>query len=73
MADFAALQAKFDSDPALGRRFLSDPVGVLKSEGVDVAPQQAFEIQRAVSEIGRPSGPLQAARVDVSVSVTIRF
>lgn len=73
MVDFTSLQKKFDNDPALSKRFLSDPVGVLKSEGVDVAPQQVSGLQRSVSEISKAGPQATASKVDVSVSISIRF
>jgi hypothetical protein len=74
MTDFASLQEKFDKDPALSKRFIADPVGVLKSEGVDISPQQAAELKKSVSAIGKAGSKVAAgSKVDVSVSISVRF
>jgi hypothetical protein len=48
MADFGEIHRKLDSDRALYRRFLLDPVAVLAEHGVTLAPQQAFEFQHSI-------------------------
>jgi len=48
MADFGELQRRFDNDPALCKRFLSDPVGVLAEHDVILDPQHAFQLQQDV-------------------------
>jgi hypothetical protein len=53
MANFGEIQTKFDSDPALCKRFLLDPVGVLAELGVVLAPQQAFQLQQDVMNFTR--------------------
>ncbi len=76
MADFADIQAKFDQDPTLGKKFLSDPIGVLNSHGIQLTPQQAFEVQQAVSEVTRPStseAKAASIRVGITVGIVIRF
>jgi hypothetical protein len=76
MADFAHIQAQFDNDPALVKRFLSDPVGVLNAHGVQLTPQQAFGVQQAVSEVTQPNSPATEAlsiRVGVTIGIVIRF
>jgi hypothetical protein len=76
MADFADLQAKFDSDPALGKQFLSDPIGVLSQHGVQLSSQQAFNVQQAVAEVMRPGTPAPdraAARSGVFIGIVINF
>jgi hypothetical protein len=53
MADFGELQKKFDNDPDLCKRFLSDPVGVLAENDVVLAPQHAFKLQQDVMNFTR--------------------
>jgi hypothetical protein len=48
MADLGEIQRKFETDQALYRRFLSDPVGVLREHGVILTPQQGFELQYSI-------------------------
>jgi hypothetical protein len=48
MADLGEIQRKLDSDRAVYRRYLSDPIGVLAEHGVILAPQQAFELQHSI-------------------------
>jgi hypothetical protein len=66
MADFAGLQQKFDGDPELCKRFLSDPVGVLAENNITLSPQQAFRLQQDVEEFTRPIN----ATIDLHISVT---
>jgi len=73
MADAADLQKKFDTDPDLSKRFLSDPVGVLKGEGVVLTPQQEAELQKSVSDIAKAAPGVGASKVDVSITVSVRF
>jgi len=76
MADFADIQAKFDSDPDLAKRFMSDPIGVLSQHGVQLSPQQAFNVQQAVSEVTKPGAPETEAlsiRVGITIGIVIRF
>jgi len=53
MADLGEIQKKFDSDRGLRDRFLLDPVGVLKEQGIVLGPQQAFELQYSVLKATR--------------------
>jgi hypothetical protein len=73
MANFADLQNKFDRDPELCRRFLSDPIGVLSAEGVHLSPQQAFNLQQTVSDITRRGAAASHSSVGVGIVVEIRF
>jgi hypothetical protein len=76
MADFANIQTQFDNDPALGKRFLSDPVGVLSQHGLQLSPQQAFNLQQAVAEVTQPGAEARAAalpHISISISISIRF
>jgi hypothetical protein len=61
MADFSDIQTKFDNDPALAKQFLSDPIGVLRQHGVQLSPQQMFEVQKSVSEVTQVGTPALAA------------
>ena len=54
MADLARLQQRFDNEPELCKRFLSDPVGVLAENDVVLSPQQAFQLQQDVLDFTRP-------------------
>jgi hypothetical protein len=76
MADFASIQAQFDQDPTLKQRFLSDPIGVLNQHGVQLSPQQAFNVQQAVAEVTRPTTtPVEdlSIRVGITIGIVIRF
>ena len=53
MADLGEIQKKFDSDRGLRDRFLSDPIGVLREQGIVLGPQQAFELQYSLLEATR--------------------
>ncbi len=54
MADLARLQERFDNEPELCTRFLSDPVGVLAENDIVLSPQQAFQLQQDVLDFTRP-------------------
>jgi hypothetical protein len=74
MADFADIQAQLHNDPALAKRFLSDPVGVLHQHGVQLSPQQTFNLHKAVAEVTRPGAPTQAALLpNIRVFIGIRI
>jgi hypothetical protein len=66
MADFTKLQQKFDSDPDLCKRFLSDPVGVLAENDITLSPQQAFRLQQEVADFTRPIEASPDIKVHVS-------
>jgi hypothetical protein len=57
MADFGEIHRKLDSDRALYRRFLLDPVEVLREHGVTLSPQQAFEFQHSIMTFFSRKGP----------------
>ena len=69
MADFHQIQEKFDKDPELRKRFLRDPIGVLRELDVILGPQQAFQLQQDVANFQK-QGPSPAG---VHVGVTAVF
>ncbi len=63
MADFGEIHRKLDSDRALYRRFLLDPVRVLAEHGVTLSPQQAFEFQHAIMTFFARKGRNEAVNI----------
>ena len=70
MANFAEIQTNFDNDPALCKRFLQDPVGVLAELGVVLAPQQAFQLQQDVMNSTR-SAVITGSTINTQIAPTI--
>ena len=70
MADFADIQTKFDADPALRRKLLADPVGVLAQHGITLTPQQAFRLQQDVHDfMASQSGVTPDIEIGVGVGI----
>jgi hypothetical protein len=70
MADFARLQEKFDNEPELCKRFLSDPVGVLAENDIVLSPQQAFQLQQDVLDFTRPPAANPVVSPDIHIAIT---
>jgi len=70
MANFGEIQTKFDSDPALCKRFLLDPVGVLAEQGITLAPQQAFQLQQDVMNFTSPA-VIAEGKIHIGVRVKV--
>jgi hypothetical protein len=71
MADLARLQERFDNEPELCNRFLSDPVGVLAENDVALSPQQAFQLQQDVLDFTRPIPASPVVNPDFPIHVHV--
>lgn len=77
MADLVDLQNRLNKDKKLKGRFLRDPVGTLKSEGVDLSPEMERNVGYLVDKLKKPGAlvpgagiaPDDLAAITISISV----
>jgi hypothetical protein len=71
VADLTKLEEQLNKDP---QGFLKDPVAALKKEGVHLTPQHEAQLREQIKALGAPAKLAgTTARVEVSVSVSVRF
>ena len=70
--DLASLQTRLNKDQALKAKFVKDPVGTLRSEGVKIDAAQAKHLRGLVSSASkRPTAEL--ARIRIIITIGIEF
>lgn len=71
MADLKSIQDNLNNDPAERKKFEADPVGYLKSKGVELPASAATHVQQAVKQHAGKTGPAAAWSVGVTVSPAV--
>jgi hypothetical protein len=69
------LQKRLNKDPNLNAKFIKDPVGTLRSEGVALDPDMAKELKSLISKAKttRASDLALRARIRIIIKIGIEF
>jgi len=69
------LETRLNRDTALRSRFLKDPVGVLKAEGIELTPTMAKSVKEQFKDLQVPKLDklAQRPRIGIRITITIRF
>ena len=70
--DLAGLQTRLNKDQELKAKFVKDPVGTLRAEGVKVDAEQAKQLKSLVSAASKRP-PAELARIRIVIRIGIEF
>ena len=77
MTNLKELQEKLNSDEKYQSRFLKDPVGIFKKEGINLSPEMEKDLNKSIKDLKiAPDAPLGSSLKKgrgVMISITIRF
>jgi hypothetical protein len=75
MIDLARLEQRLTDDPVLHEQFSTDPVGVLRREGLILSQTQAMELRATVerAKTGAQGSPGPLGAVGRQVGIPIRW